>query len=330
MTRLHLFDPLIIEFLFYFRTLLIFTLSRFCFSLFMKLNCPNIECFFYLKHDCVIKDGSYFRKNDSRKIQRYKCTHCSKRFSRETFKLEYYQKKRRINFTLFKLLSSGTSHRRAALALGVNKKTVERRIAYLGQKCRQKNETFLKKQKKVKRFEFDDLITKENSKLKPLSVSVAVDRDSRRILSAQVSKIAAFGHLAKIARKKYGKRKSEHKKALKAMFEELKPLTQKECFIRSDEHQNYQMFVDRYYPKAFYQQFKSERAHVAGQGEIKKVSFDPLFAINHTMAMLRDNIKRLTRRTWCTTKKVERLKDCLDIYIYYHNAYYLKRRLTPI
>ena len=38
------------------------------------------------------------------------------------------------------------------------------------------------------------------------------------------------------------------------------------------------------------------------QGELKKRGKDPLFYINHTLAMLRANVNRLIRKTWCTTK----------------------------
>ena len=47
---------------------------------------------------------------------------------------------------------------------------------------------------------------------------------------------------------------------------------------------------------------KGEKAAITGQGELKKKQRDPLFSINHTLAMLRANINRLVRRTWCTTK----------------------------
>jgi hypothetical protein len=50
----------------------------------------------------------------------------------------------------------------------------------------------------------------------------------------------------------------------------------------------------------------------------------PLFKINHTCAMLRANINRLFRRTWCTTKRPEMLKNHLDIYLHFHNKYLLK------
>ena len=49
------------------------------------------------------------------------------------------------------------------------------------------------------------------------------------------------------------------------------------------------------------------------------MSFDPLFALNHTAAMFRANVNRLIRRTWCTTKKRERLADHLTLYMAHHN-----------
>ncbi|MCT4640990.1 MAG: hypothetical protein N4A33_01755 [Bacteriovoracaceae bacterium] len=292
----------------------------------MKRNCPNIHC--HLAH--IIKDGSYKRKNDSRVIQRFKCTSCGKKFSASTGTLEYGQKKRRINYPVFKLLSSGVSLRKSALILGVNKETVRRKLIYLGKKSKLKNKNFIKKLQKNKstHIQFDDLITKENTKLKPLSISVAVDFNRRYILGAKVSQIAAFGHLAKISKRKYGYRKSYHQEGLDKLFESIKNSIDSKARVDSDEHKNYKKVVRKHLKDSDYRQFKSEVATVAGQGELKKVHFDPLFKINHTLAMLRANINRLIRKTWCTTKDPKRLTDHLEIFIYYYNQVYLKR-LAP-
>ena len=60
-------------------------------------------------------------------------------------------------------------------------------------------------------------------------------------------------------------------------------------------------------------------AMIAGLGELKKNGRDPLFAINHTCAMLRANINRLFRRTWCTSKSLQHTQDHIDIFIDYYN-----------
>ncbi len=226
------------------------------------------------------------------------------------------------------------SLRRTAKLVKANVKTIERRVPYLGLKARIKHKRLLEKLKKdkVTQLQFDDLITKENSKLKPLSVSIAVDKESRRMLSAQVSQIPAFGHLSVIAKKKYGKRECHHNDGLKRMFDEIANVVDRFAELESDEHHRYPAFVRSYFPDADYTRYKSERGCVAGQGELKKVKFDPLFAINHTCAMLRANINRLIRRTWCTTKDPARLQDHLYIYMNFFNREILKdgRVLTPI
>jgi len=240
----------------------------------MNKICPNPNC---ACPGFIIRDGTFYRRDDSKLIQRYRCKTCGTRFSNSTFTSTFKQKKRRINSPLLKLLSSGVSVRRSALLLGVTRGTIERKLPFLAKRCRTLNERKLQKLKgRVFNMQMDDLITKENSKLKPLSVSIAVDEDRRLILGAEVSEIPAFGHLAKQAVKKYGKSK--------------------------DEHQSYPRFISAHLPKAKHMTFPSERGCVVGQGELKKVNFDPLFIVNHTCAMMRANINRLIRKTWCTPR----------------------------
>ena len=53
---------------------------------------------------------------------------------------------------------------------------------------------------------------------------------------------------------------------------------------------------------------------------LEKKKFDPMFALNQRCAKLRDDVKRLARRNWCTTKKVENLTKHLIIYACYNNG----------
>ena len=294
----------------------------------MRRICPNPNCACPI---FVIKDGKFKRKDDSKIIQRYRCKTCLARFSSATFSFAYRHKKRRVNAPLAKLFASGVSQRRAAVLMGVHHKTVELKFLAIARLARRKNEELLHKFKaRVFNAQLDDLITKENSKLKPLSVSIVVDEDRRLILGTKVSSIPAFGHLADIARKKYGPRKDNHAQKLRELFSEVAPLISREVVIKSDEHKFYPSAIREFFPRSKHLQFKSERGCIAGQGELKKVGFDPLFVINHTCAMLRANINRLIRKTWCTTKNPHRLQDHLDIFTYFYNRQLLKRYLTPL
>ena len=289
----------------------------------MNSNCPK-KCNLkgIPKKPRVKKSGFFYRKSDSRKIQRFTCLICGKNFSKATFSPCYNQKKRRFNEIIFKLLSSGVSMRRIALILNLNRITVKKKMIFLAKRAKKKHEELLNnlQKKPIYNLQFDDLITSEHTKMKPLSISIAVDATKRIILGAEVSRIPAFGHLAEKSRKKYGLRPNEHSSGLLRLFKKLKNVVQKKAIIKSDEHQLYPRFVRKYFPESSHLRFKGERGSVIGQGELKKVKFDPLFTLNHTCAMLRANINRLIRRTWCTTKKTEMLQNHLYIYMDFHNS----------
>lgn len=297
----------------------------------MNYSCPTLNCNSSLQNKLVIRDGSFKRKDDSRVIQRFRCKVCFRRFSKSTFCLEKYHKKRRVNYKIYRMLCSKMSMRRIAFELNINPKTVERKLRYLAIKSRIRQKLFLKslEKEKVLSLQFDDLITHEHTKMKPLTITLAVDRKRRYILGAEVSRIPAFGLLAKKSRKKYGYRKNEHKLGIENLFQNVHQSVDQFALIQSDEHQNYPQIVKNFFPKAEHKTYKGGRSCIAGQGELKKLYFDPLFILNHSCAMLRDNINRLVRKTWASSKDVNRLKDHIDIYVAYHNLDYLKRKQTP-
>ncbi len=209
--------------------------------------------------------------------------------------------------------------RRVARLLHIHYITVARKLRFLSQQASKLLDNDLKNKKGLKAFQFDDLETFEHTKCKPLSVTLAVSLDERKILAFEVSSMPAKGPLAKLARRKYGHRADHRKRNLIKLLKRLKPILEKDCLVTSDQAPYYCQAVQGILPKAFHTQVKSRRGCVTGQGELKKIGFDPLFSLNHTCAMLRANINRLFRRTWCTTKKPQALADHLAIYALYHN-----------
>jgi hypothetical protein len=103
---------------------------------------------------------------------------------------------------------------------------------------------------------------------------------------------------------------------------ELREVAESEAIeIRSDLCPRYPSVVRRFFPFATHTRYKGRRGCVVGQGELKRGGFDPLFSLNHSCAMYRDNLKRLSRRTWCTTKRPDRLQALLNMYACYHNQF---------
>ncbi len=299
----------------------------------MKPKCPTKQCSSNENSKnrnpetrLILRNGSFYRKSDSRWINRFYCRSCETYFSSATGNDTYYQKKRRVNAPLLELLCSGVSQRRAAILLGVNRKTVVRRMKFLAARARLEQGKFLKTftENPLESVQFDDLETSEHSKCKPLSVVLAVEPKHRKILGFEVSQMPAKGLLAHTARRKYGPRPDERGVGWEKILSDLEPIVKKDACWTSDENPHYPRYLKQNFPHANHIQVKGRRGCIAGQGELKKIGYDPLFSLNHTCAMLRANLNRLFRRTWCTTKKRESLTDHLAIYVNYHN-----QRLTP-
>ena len=275
--------------------------------------------------------GSYYRSSDSRWIQRFRCKSCLRTFSRATLHPNFRQKKRRLNSKLFQLFASGVSQRRAALLLNTSKNTVARKLAFIGNQALIEHQGFVRRRSyKLNEVQFDELETFEHTKMKPISVPLAVDAKSRTILGFQACSMPAKGLLAEKSRRKYGPRADERPKALSSLMKEITPWVSSTTLLRSDSNPYYSRITRRHFAKTTHLLELSRRGCVTGQGELKRGGHDPLFSLNHTCAMLRANINRLFRRTWCTTKRIQSLIHHLAIYVVFHNTRLTQLKSTPL
>ena len=304
----------------------------------MKQNCPHFnpkkrrfteqtQSESQSKRRIIIRNGSYFRRSDSKQVERFFCRTCQIYFSRATHSYAYRQKKRKLNPIIQKLIVSGVSQRRIAKILNINRKTVVRKFRHLALVAEQEHVLWMIKKtpySNLHEVQFDDLETSEHSKCKPVSVAVAVEKTSRKILEFEVSQMPAKGRLARAALIKYGPRPDHRPQGWDQMLGRLSQIVHPMVTLTSDQNPHYPKWVQKNIPLATHIRVEGRDACVAGQGELKKGGNDPIFSLNHTCAMLRANMNRLFRRTWCTTKTLKGLRDHLWIYVRYHNL-----ELTP-
>ncbi|MFS4460206.1 hypothetical protein [Bdellovibrio sp. HCB2-146] len=261
------------------------------------------------------KRGYFYKKSTKTYIPRFHCNHCNKNFSTRTLSPAFKQKKSFLNRTLCKLFAGGVSLREAARIVGCNYKTAYTRWVWLGTLAK---DDVLSRKLRGQELEFDELLSIEHTKLKPLSVIVAVN-EHYEIAGVKVAKIKAFGHLSSVSLQKYGPRPDEIKAKLPELLQEISSRNPNIQIIKSDKKLSYIKAVKKAFPKAqhliFLADDKKEKTREQRYLNHNKRKFDPLFKINHTCAKLRDHIKRLTRRSWCTTKKSEHLELGLYLYI---------------
>jgi hypothetical protein len=215
------------------------------------------------------------------------------------------------------------SQRRAALLLKTTRKTVVRKFLFLAEQSRLNHQKFLLSLKEntqpISEIFFDEMESCEKSKLLPVSIPLVVQPKGRKILGFRVCSMPSKGLLAEASRKKYGPRIDQRGQAVDDLFKELSPYLDSSPKIVTDEKPTYPHWIKKHFPHAIHTTHKGRRGCVVGQGELKRGGFDPLFALNHTAAMLRANINRLFRKTWCISKLKERLEAHIYIYMDYHN-----------
>ena len=266
----------------------------------------------------------YFKKSSTRaeRIQRYYCRVCERSFSTQTGRLSYREKKPHENQRIYRLLCSGVSQTRIAVILDLHRKTVASKISKLARFARRDHHLWILSQPpgSCRELQFDEMESFEHTKCKPITISIAVNRHSREILGLFSGPIPAKGHLAKISRKKYGKRANHHPDVMRRLMERAVTTYGTLPKVVSDKKSTYPNYVSRYLA-AKHVTTKGRRGCVVGQGELKKIGFDRLFHLNHTCGMVRDNLKTMSRKTWCTSKRIGTLQDLLDLYLHFHNRF---------
>ena len=104
----------------------------------------------------------------------------------------------------------------------------------------------------------------------------------------------------------------------KVLRETLSSLNLKPKIIKTDAKSSYKNVTKEVFPRAtheIYNRAQAQRLRDRLHENKNKKKFDPMFSLNHMCARLRADIRRLTRRSWCTTKKPERLQRHLDIFL---------------
>jgi transposase-like protein len=291
---------------------------------FRPRHCPQAACPSNSREPLRFhRKGFFRRKCDGRCVQRFLCLCCRRTFSIQSFRMDYRLKKPTLHFLLFKDFVSKVTHRQSARTLGCTRRTVAHRLQLLGTHCRAFHQRFLRrKQGRLQGlYQLDELETFEhNRRLAPVTVPVLIERRSYFVLHLEVAPLPARGGLRAEDRLKkqqrearLGRRRSGSRAAVGRCFEQLARGVDPTwaISIATDRKSSYPTLLSAIFPE----RLEHQRCH----SRCKRNYDNPLFPINHTLAMMRDGISRLVRRTWAASKCRARLESHAWIWIVYRN-----------
>ena len=309
--------------------------------MFLPPFCPHIGCpsefeeipFRYHLH------GRYRRGCDGAWVRRFRCLVCERTFSTQSFKSNYRYRIPFLHHLLTQTLCSKVTRRQAARIFSVNRKSVERRFIRMSEVSADFHASQLKKCRDrggVRGvFQLDELETFEhNRKLKPVTMAVLIERKSYFVVHTRAGTLPARKPLKPREEERLseiqiteGKRRSQSRACLQQSFEALNQLLAPDAAVifQSDMKRTYPSECRRAtWGRPFFHKTTSSRK--------RRDYRNLLFPINHTLAMMRDGMSCLVRRSWAACKSIRGLEMHAAIWTAYRNyvrGVTIKTKTTP-
>ena len=301
--------------------------------MFQPPRCPNLECPQHANPspDFFVKFGSYEVKCRPHPIPRFQCKACEKTFSRQTFRVDYYDKRPHMNRKVVEHLTAGVGFRKSARILNISRKNFVLKWRKLAKHMRGLDLNMKSRAARAQRdsaeappleIQFDELETYEvRRNTRPLSVATMIEARTRLIVGAMAAPIRPKGtmtenRLAAIQAEDelFGPRVDRSHVACRSVFRSTAKLwpTAPVVHLGSDEKMTY--------PSYFEEAFENrERKHTTTSGKAPRGVGTPLFPINLTEAIMRDHTGRLRRDSWLNSKKRTYLNLHLAFYASWRN-----------
>ena len=293
--------------------------------MFVPPHCPNRNCPQYTdaRPRFFKRNGFYGPKCRPRPVQRFRCRTCGLGFSRQTFRMDYRDHRPDLNAKLFTLISSGVGLRQASRTLGLSLRCTELKFRKIARHLRRLNLSLRDElESDDAGFHFDELESYEGQRnARPLSIPVLIESHSRFIVWAESATIRPRGKMTpkrrrdvERAERRHGIRRDCSPRAVARTLARGSPMASRaQCIVlQTDEKPSY--------PAAARRSFGKDRlSHQQTNSQLARGTWNPLFAINHEEALMRDLMGRLRRQSWLVSKRRRYLDLALQVHIAYRN-----------
>lgn len=290
--------------------------------------CPYRGCAFHAApgQRFCIRWGSY--QPDCRRypVPRFRCKGCRRTFSYQTFRHDRGDRRPATNARLLEHLCSGAGYRQAGRVLGLSPTAVQQKARKLGRTCHHLHRNLSHRLGAGRTFVLDEEETYEQSSIRTLTVPILIEASSWFLVAATAGPIrrrAAAGTARRrwqdLDEQRHGRRRDRSRRCVQRVLRELdRRLAGGSLLLRSDEKASYATLAQRI--------FGARLRHETTSGRLPRTTYNPLFAINSTIAMSRDLCGRLRRRSWLVSKKARWLRRHLHLFVVWRN--YVRRRFN--
>jgi len=288
---------------------------------FLPPRCPRSDCAAH--RDPVgrwfVRHGSYQPKCRRTPIPRFRCRVCRHTFSRQTFRYDYRDQAPGCNVPLLRLLTSGVGLRQSARLLDLDIGAVQRKLEKLAANCAALHDNLSPHLAPGRTFLLDEEETFEQASIRPVTMPVLIEKETWFVVAtdaAPIRRLAPVGtarrRLQEESEKRLGRRPDGSRASVRRTLQALaQRLEGGSLVLRTDEKSSYATLIRAV--------FRGAATHETTSGKAPRTQHNPLFAINTTLAMTRDNNGRLRRRSWLVSKRCACLQQQMCLFLVYRN-----------
>jgi transposase-like protein len=282
--------------------------------------CPNGNCLYHnpcRPHWPYHKHGSFRRRSDNRRVQRFFCRHCQTSFSSQTFSTSYWQKRPDLDSLIFLKTVGGMANRQIARALHVAPATVDHKLARLGRHCLLFHDRRMATAPPATALVIDGLETFELSQYFPFHHNLAIEKGTDFLLYFNDSELRRKGRMRPCQRARRQRLERRHgradPRAIGKAITELLAVTvggQTGVTVYSDDHPQYRQPV---------RQQAGVAAHLVTPGREHRDQHNALWEVNLADLLIRHSSANHRRETLAWSKRRQASAERLAIWLVWRN-----------
>jgi transposase-like protein len=266
-------------------------------------HCPNPSCDSHRSSQTwrFQKKGFYARRAAPRRVQRYRCQHCRRNFSAQTFSPTYWLKRPALLRPIFWRLLGCSGCRQIAREFDASHATVQRHAERLGRHCLLLHEKLRPRAAPPEPLALDGFRSFESGQYWPFDLNLLVGV-SHYVYGFNEAELRRSGAMRPTQRAKRTRLEARHgrpspratEQAVRELVARVVPAGAN-ALIRSDEHTDYPRALSRLVDRRIVHETTSSRASRTAQ--------NPLFPVNLADLLLRHTGANHKRETIAFSKR---------------------------
>jgi transposase-like protein len=298
--------------------------------------CPNPLCPHHTDatrpKNWFIRKG-FYSTTDGTRIQRYQCSHCRRRFSSQTFSIDYFSKASLDYRRLLTYLSSGMSLRALGRAFGRSPKTIAGKISRLARQIiafNHRMRSFISLDEDLVADGFESFVV---SQYFPNNFNFLVGKDSQFVYDLTYAQLRRKGAMtrtqkatAKAHRQEYPLPAAQIPVSFTHLMRSAMDLFRQSAgkehlTVYTDEKKEYCDPITGYATAGLPESSGKTVSHDQTPSSAPRTLGLPLFAANYIDREVRKDLAEHHRETVCFARNVDASLERMVCYLFHHNYF---------